>query len=180
MQSIFAQDRGFGVKVTDSVGKSQELYKGSYALVIGESDYQNPPWSKLPGVKDDVVAVKASLEKQGFTVQTHLNPSRRELLGIIEQFVSDYGFELNNRLVFYFAGHGDTQKAADGRDLGYLVPADAPSPSNKLEFLRKAITMNEIEAIAEKIQSKHALFIFDSCFSGTIFSTMKWRNPSST
>ena len=39
----------------------------------------------------------------------------------------------------------------------------SPSP-------KKAISMKEIESYALQIESKHALFIFDSCFSGSLFN----------
>jgi hypothetical protein len=36
--------------------------------------------------------------------------------------------------------------------------------------MQMAISMPEVEIFAKKIESRHALFIFDSCFSGTIFT----------
>lgn len=55
--------------------------------------------------------------------------------------------------------------------MGYIVPKDAPNPNiDKSGFLSKAIDMQMIEVYAKRIQSKHALFIFDSCFSGSIFA----------
>ncbi|MCY7377262.1 MAG: caspase family protein [Pyrinomonadaceae bacterium] len=70
--SVFAfaqQGRGAGnVRVkNEATGKTEDikLYKASHALVIGMSDYTNG-WQKLPGVKADVAAVQAALEKQGF------------------------------------------------------------------------------------------------------------------
>jgi len=79
--------------------------------------------------------------------------------------------------LIYFAGHGHTEALADGRELGYVVPADAPLPErNPQLFSRRAISMDEIEAKALRIRSKHALFIFDSCFSGSIFEVRAERN----
>lgn len=89
----------------------------------------------------------------------------------IHQFIHMYGQEMNSRVVFYFAGHGHTLRLAYGGDMGYIVPRDAPDPNkDKLEFLKKAIDMQQFEVFAKRIQSKHAIFIFDSCFSGSIFS----------
>ena len=61
----------------DQTGKSEtvKLYKASYALVIGVSDYTNG-WQSLPGVKKDVEAVAAALKEQGFAVTTVLNPKK--------------------------------------------------------------------------------------------------------
>jgi hypothetical protein len=38
--------------------------------------------------------------------------------------------------------------------------------------------MVQFETFAKDIQSKHALFVFDSCFAGTIFSTLRDRPPA--
>ena len=44
-----------------------ELYKGSYALVIGASNYQDNMWGDLSSVREDVTAVHQALEEQGFS-----------------------------------------------------------------------------------------------------------------
>ena len=55
--------------------------------------------------------------------------------------------------------------------MGYFVPADAPNPNlDRSGFLATSIDMQLIEVYAKQVQSKHALFLFDSCFSGSIFS----------
>lgn len=57
---------------------------------------------------------------------------------------------------------------ADGA--GYLVPSDAPNPrGNETNFLRKALPMSQILAWAREITARHVLFLFDSCFSGSVF-----------
>lgn len=165
-------NRGVRVTVRENNGQQRELklYDGSYALIVGESDYTNG-WEDLPGVKSDVPAVKAALEKHGFQVRILSDPSKSQLITGIQQFIDDYGYEFQNRLLIYFAGHGYTSTLADGRNVGYIVPVDAPlPPADKLGFERKAVDMRAIEAFAEQIRAKHALFIFDSCFSGKLVS----------
>lgn len=166
--AVFAQQRAeIVVEFADSHTRVA-LYKGSYALVIGVSDY-TAGWDDLPGVVSDTVAVKAALEKQGFKVRVVLNPTERELDTEIHYFIKANGFQPENRLLIYFAGHGHTETLADGRELGYIVPADAPSPQkDALGFKQKSISMDMIQAYARQIQSKHALFVFDSCFSGKL------------
>ena len=169
----FAQTRGASnVKVTDSKGKTREvqLYDGSYALVIGESKYTNG-WDVLDGVKTDVAEVRQVLENGGFTVEAEMNLTSDALQSRISRFVSDYGYAQNNRLLIYFAGHGHTAKSLDGRDLGYIIPVDTPLPDkDALGFKRRAIPMDTIQDYARRIEAKHALFIFDSCFSGKLVS----------
>ena len=180
--TAFAQtNRGAAnVKVKMTNGKTEEikLYDASYALVIGNGKYTSG-WDNLPGVASDVTAVKTVLENQGFTVETAENLASRDFSNRILQFIDDYGYEPNNRLLIYYAGHGHTLKSTgDGRDLGYVVPVDAPLPSkDELGFKRKAIPMDDILNFAKKIQSKHALFVFDSCFSGRLVSRGEIKVP---
>ncbi len=148
-----------------------QLYEGSYALVIGVSDYQNNAWVDLDSVGADVKAVRETLEEQGFAVETLMNPTESMLRDQFEDFIDAYGYEPENRLLFYYAGHGHTQERNE-RQFGYLVPADAPDPySNKRAFSRKALKMEQIRSWARQIESKHALFVFDSCFSGSVFQS---------
>ena len=161
--------RGLQVTIPGENGQPVKLYDASYALLIGVSDYTNG-WRKLPGVAADVKAVKAALEEQGFQVEVVSSPTGAQLRQAFEGFISKHGRTLGNRLLFYFAGHGHTLKLADERTMGYIVPADAPQPvKDRVGFEDKALDMQMIEVYAKKIQAKHALFMFDSCFSGSVF-----------
>lgn len=164
------QGRGVGVRVKDGQGREQQvqLYTGSYALLIGVSSYDNG-WNRLRGVNDDVPEVRNALERQGFVVEELRDPTRKEFREKLDEFTDKYGLSTGNRLLIYFAGHGHTMKAEDGRDLGYVVMRDAPLPgANLLQFQQRAISMDEVEVYARRIVSIHALFVFDSCFSGKL------------
>ncbi|MBC7795505.1 MAG: WG repeat-containing protein, partial [Pyrinomonadaceae bacterium] len=180
--NVFAQTRGAGnVKMKSADGKTREvkLYDGSFALVIGNSDYQSG-WDELTGVKSDVKAIGKTLERQNFKVEIAENLNAQQFDERVKQFINDYGYAPKNRLLIYYAGHGHTLKSAgDGRELGYIVPVDAPNPQkDELGFRRKAVSMDTIQTYAKQIQSKHALFIFDSCFSGKLVSRGKITVPS--
>ena len=163
----------FEVIVNDIEGQQHNLYEESYALVIGASEYTNG-WTKLPGVKHDIKAVSAMLIEQGFNVETVENPDHKKLERAFDIFIDNYGrakAHVNRRLLFYFSGHGYTHKQSYGQNMGYIVPVDAPNPNDDLSgFLNKAMDMQQVQTLALQIQSKHALFVFDSCFSGSIFS----------
>jgi hypothetical protein len=167
----FSSDRGISVvTVKNPEGKETRLYKESFALLIGVSDYVNG-WPKLPRVRKDIEEVRNALEKHGFITTVVMDPDRIQLVQAYEEFITRHGFDIDNRLLFYFAGHGHTVKQSYGEEMGYIVPADAPNPNNNKEiFLAKALDMQFIEVLAKRIQSKHALFLFDSCFSGSLFS----------
>ncbi|MDP2787963.1 MAG: SUMF1/EgtB/PvdO family nonheme iron enzyme [Pseudomonadota bacterium] len=145
------------------------LYGESHALVIGASDYHNG-WPKLPGVHDDIDAVGRALEKQGFAVSKVLNPAGDKLDKSIRRFIGQHGQKPDSRLLIYFTGHGYTMKPDAERQLGYLVPVDAPlADRDPGGFIEAALSMESLEGYAKQIRAKHALFVFDSCFSGSFF-----------
>ena len=89
------------VKIQIPDKRQVQLYKGSYALVIGASDYQDNSWGDLSSVREDVAAVRQALEEQGFLVETLLDPTEDALIDQINDFIDQYGYEQDNRLLFY-------------------------------------------------------------------------------
>ncbi|MBI5325226.1 MAG: caspase family protein [Ignavibacteriae bacterium] len=151
-------------------GQNVQLYNKSYALIVGEVHY-NKGWPALRGVQKDIDAVRESLEKQGFIVFTVIDADHKQIDATYRDFINKYGMDPENRLIFYFAGHGHTIKTSYGEEMGYIVPVDAANPNvDKASFLSYAMTMQQIEVYAKQIQAKHALFLFDACFSGSIFA----------
>lgn len=160
-----ADQRGVAV-IKDSSGSEVGFYKNSYALLIGVSDY-TAGWPDLESIPAELQAVEKILREFGFHVEMHLNADHQKLEDAIQDFINEYGFESGNRLLFFFAGHGETRQ---GGRKGYLVPADAPVPArDEKGFLQKALPMSQILAWARQIEAGHVLFLFDSCFSGTVF-----------
>lgn len=165
--------RGLSVRVKAPNGTEIELYGESHALVIGVSKYGGGAIRDLPGVERDLPEVRAVLENHGFQVKVLLNPTRRMMDEEINAFIDNFGQSPANRLLIYFAGHGSTQRLSDGREMGYILPADVLPTSDAQAFKRIAISMDAIEGYARRIESKHALFVFDSCFSGALFEALR-------
>jgi formylglycine-generating enzyme required for sulfatase activity len=163
-----AETRGVKrVEIKTQTGELIGLYEESHALVIGVSDY-TAGWPDLESVTKDVESVSAALEGQGFNVVRVLNPTKRELAAAFGDFIDQYGYDAENRLLFYYSGHGYTQEL-HGRPVGYLVPSDAPNPNeDRKGFSRKSLRMTQILSWSKQIEAKHALFLFDSCFSGSV------------
>ena len=156
------------VSVVDDDGGEVFSYGRSHALVIGVGRYSGG-WPSLESVDQEVTEVGDVLEQHGFDVRIVLDPSSEEMLDAFRSFINAHGYERDNRLLFYFAGHGHTRD--DGRK-GYLVPGEAPDPRrDEKGFLRAALPMTQVVAWAKAIEARHALFVFDSCFSGTVFKT---------
>lgn len=165
-----------GVARIDGVGASGPVladhYSASYALLVGVERYAHPGWNRLPTIPDELESVGAMLARQGFEVEMRHNLGGRALLDALSDFVADKGFDENNRLLIYFSGHGETVTQPDGRQMGYFVPADAPPyRADPRAFRTRALSMNRVMATAREIRSKHALFVFDSCFSGSLFQS---------
>ncbi len=167
-----------GVVMLDVAGEKVRLYGGSHALLVGNSDY-TAGWPDLESVPRELDQVQRALEAQGFQVDKRMNLNADAMKDAFEEFIATYGYEAENRLLFFYSGHGHTWNEAGQ---GYLVPADAPLPANDsghpaTEFLRKALHMSQVLAWSRQMTAKHALFLFDSCFSGTVFKTRSRQPP---
>ena len=169
-----AQTKGLSrVRLADGSGEELELYRQSYALIIGVSDY-TAGWPDLESVPGELEKLEKALVEQRFVVTKHLNPNAQQLKLAFDQFIHSYGYNPHNRLLFFFSGHGHTRN--EGRR-GYLVPSDAPVPrQDEIGFLRKSLGMNRILSWAREMEVRHALFLFDSCFSGTVFKVKALPN----
>ena len=175
---LFSQ-RGMRVTVHTAGGDALALYKDSYALIIGNGAYPvKNGWNPLPGAVKDVKEVAEVLEKQGFNVTLKIDVKKAEFNEAFSQFIYDFGKDPDNRLLFYYAGHGFTTKAATGEDLGYLVMLDTPSPTNAAKFDLYSVDMVKFVSDSKKIHAKHVLFMFDSCFSGTVLNLRNRVTPS--
>ena len=118
---LFSQ-RGVNVAIRTESGEAFDLYKDSYALVIGNGSYPaKNGWNPLSGAVNDVKEVAAVLERHGFDVTLKIDVTKAEFNKAFSDFIYKSGKDKDNRLLFYYAGHGYTTKSAIGEDLGYLV-----------------------------------------------------------
>ena len=163
-------------------------YNDSYALVIGNGTYPaKNGWKPLPSTVNDVKDVAEVLERHGFNVTLKIDITTTEFHKAFSDFIHEFGKDPNNRLLFYYAGHGYTTKSAIDEDLGYLVMLDTPPPENAAEFDLYSVDMVKFVSDSKKIHAKHVLFLFDSRFSATILNlrnqvtslhiTERIRNP---
>ena len=161
-----------GIQVIPRKGQPMYLYKDYHALVVGVSDYEY--WPDLPGAVRDAREVASSLKEIGFKVKLLLNSTSSQLRKAFNDLTYKVGREPDRAILFYFAGHGQTETLANQMKLGYIVPKDCPLLiSNPAGFVDKAISMKVIEAYALRINSKHVLMAFDSCFSGSVFASVR-------
>lgn len=131
---------------------------GKYALLIGNSDYQQRAegnsWTKLPNPANDVALVGRSLDAIGFEVTTVSNGTWQEMRDALTTFSNSIGDA--EIVVFYFAGHGFEY----GRR-NYLVPVDAGLSARSDEIDR---TFIEFEELAERLYNEGTtIFMLDAC-----------------
>jgi uncharacterized caspase-like protein len=152
------------VEVTTG-GGSHIIYQKSSALLIQASTYRNAnAWNPLPHVPLELEKVKAALKKQGFVVTELTDPTGAQLYPKINQFLSQ-AYDEKARAIVYYSGHGWTDKEGNG----YLVGVDAPDPQDP-SFRSSAISMEIIKSLGKISGARHTLFVFDSCYSGSIFA----------
>ena len=152
-------------------------YSGSYALLIGVSEYDDDFWdpSVLPNVQRYLKDMREALSKD-FRIVEVVNPKNTDLRNAIGKFLDTYGGRWSdNRLLIYFMGHGHTFFKEDPRNPGskkyegYLVSRNdvhVNSPQGERQFRTEAVPMSVVRDLARSIKAKHTLFILDACFSG--------------
>ena len=153
-----------GISLSQDVNNTN-IYDNSWALVVGINDYENVP--DLHYAVEDALAIKNMLINDlGFprnnvrylidkeASQSNINKELSKLLKSAGK---------NDRVVFYFAGHGETEELGleDG-DAGFLMPADAEAEN--LYFT--AIPMEDLKSVSKFSKAKHMLFLVDACYSG--------------
>ena len=130
---------------------------------------QSRSWPPLESVPRELDQLAVALREAGFRVDRTIDPTGQQLRSTIEEFIGKHGYQRGNRLLFFFSGHGYTM---DEGQRGYFVPSDTPDPAvDEIGFRRVAVSMQQVSTWARELTARHALFAFDSCFSGTIFAT---------
>ena len=144
--------------------KTEDIYDNSYALIIGIDKYQN--------VRSLDYAVKDAEDIQSMLVDRfHFKEDDIVLLkdeeatkaSIIQEFSNiTKQAGTNDRIIIFFAGHGETEDLPDGGEMGYLLPVDG----NKTDLYVSAIEMNAIQTMSLRSEAKHILYLIDACYGG--------------
>ena len=146
----------------ESPAQMKALYSRSVAVIIGINQYEK--WPGLEFATADARAVKAVLENSGFDEIVMIldgeATQRRILTELFDKLPKTV--EHNDRVLFYFAGHGQTEDLPGGGKRGYIIPVDADT----LNYASTAVSMEQIRSLSSRIPAKHLLYVMDSCYSG--------------
>ena len=157
----------------DSPLLMKDLYGKSFAVVIGINNYEK--WPSLEFAVADAGAVREKLEDTGFdeitTILDKEATQRRILTELFHELPKKVG--RNDRVMFYFAGHGQTETLPGGGKKGYIIPVDADMSN----YSSTAISMEQVRSLSRRIPAKHILFVMDSCYSGLGLSRSAGISP---
>jgi peptidoglycan/xylan/chitin deacetylase (PgdA/CDA1 family)/uncharacterized caspase-like protein len=146
-------------------------YRESWAVIVGVNDYQS--WPKLRYAVNDANGVEDTLvNKFGFQhdhIRKLINgdATRQRIMQVLgDEFTDGNKVKREDRVFFFFAGHGATRTFADGRQIGFLIPVDA----DRDNYYSTAISMTQLRDASDLIAAKHIYFVMDSCYSGLALS----------
>ena len=153
---------GFALSATLDI---DNIYDNSWALVVGINKYENV--KPLHYAIEDAIAVKNMLindfgfPRSNVNVLLNNEATQNNIKKQLDALVrSSKG---NDRVVFYFAGHGQTETLGlEDTDMGFLLPVEADEENLYLT----AIPMDELKRISERSKAKHMLFLVDACYGG--------------
>ena len=148
-----------------------------HALLIGNSNYKDPRWPQLEDIPLQLDALQGGL-LQGHhfdTVEVEKDLETEQLRARLYNFLQKYGNDSDARLFIYYAGHGYTEPILVRNEYrGYITGTDTPALNGTSQAYdaarRNAIPMSAIRQPVEDALAKSILFVFDSCFAGTIFT----------
>jgi CHAT domain-containing protein len=158
-------------------------YDASWAVVIGINNYSNGIRPLMYAVRDADGVARLLVEELGFAKERVLvvldSPIAMEeppytvvaaqaTKKIIERLLED---ELpkktgpDDRVLIFYAGHGERRPMPVGEPRGYLVPADAHAGE-----WHTYIKMDDVLDAGDLCRAKHVFYLLDACYSGLAFS----------
>jgi len=147
--------------------KPPELYKKSWAVVIGVNKYKH--WPKLDYAVSDASSIADKLHKDlGFEKENIIElyddkATRENITEVLGYTLADpKKVGKDDRVFIFYAGHGATRQLPSGKNLGYLIPVDAEFD----KYQTKSISMSMLNDFSALIPAKHVYFVMDSCYSG--------------
>ncbi len=150
------------VKLVTTAGASAPVadFQRSLAVVIGINDYRQgiPPLRTARADAERLAQILTDHHAYETLLYTEDVTSARLISLLQHDLPQQVGG--NDRLLFYFAGHGIALDGDDG-PAGYLVPQDAQI-NVRDSFLPMQIVHDALTALA----CRHCLVILDCCFSG--------------
>jgi hypothetical protein len=145
----------------------RDAFDRSVALILGVNAYRRG-LRCLKTAVPDATSIGALLEWHHDFIQVlrcDEDVTRDEVRSLLGRgFEDQLGSPITerDRLLVYFAGHGDSLPSEHGPD-GHLLLADA-DPADPRTFF----AMSELRTLLDELPCRHVLLVLDCCFAGTI------------
>jgi len=158
--------------------ETQNIYDNSWALVIGIDKYQNV--KKLNYAVDDAESIKEILEdsfhfpSDNISILINEEATKQNILKSFSEITKNA--KSNDRVLVFFAGHGDTMDLPGGGEKGYLIPVEGDAE----ELYLTSIPMDELREIALMSEAKHMLYLVDACYGGIAAVGSRGLEPQKT
>jgi TolB-like protein len=149
----------YGLAVT-----TEDIYDNSYALIIGIDKYENVQNLNY-AVKDaesiqDILVNTFNFSKDNVRLLKNEDATKQNILQAFSDITTKT--EDRDRVLIYFAGHGETMDLPDGGEMGYLLPVDGDDENLYIS----SIGMAELKNISLMSKAKHILYLVDACYGG--------------
>ncbi|MEM7118972.1 MAG: caspase family protein [Chloroflexota bacterium] len=136
-------------------------FERKIAIIIGIQSYRNsiPPLSTP--INDGEKLASVLQETFGYRTLFLKDASGEAIRKLLAEQLPRV-IRPNDRLLFYFAGHGVAQESDSGPN-GYMVPVDGDPLRTEETYL----AMADVNQWLEALPCRHLLVILDCCFAGT-------------
>ena len=157
---------------------TEDIYDNSYALVIGINRYENI--KRLNYAVKDAKFIKYVLmhdynfKRENIVLLINENATYSKIRSEFSK-ISKLA-DVNDRVLIYFAGHGQTMNLPGGGEKGYLLPYEV----NLDDLYLTGLPMDELKNIALISKAKHILYLIDACYGGMAAIGTRGLNPETT
>ena len=143
---------------------TEDIYDNSYALIIGIDKYQNVQPLNY-AVKDaesiqDILVNTFDFPEDNVTLLKNEEATKQNILKSFSEITKKA--EDSDRVLIFFAGHGETMDLPEGGEKGYLIPVEGDSE----DLYLTGLPMEELRQIALISRAKHMLYLVDACYGG--------------
>ena len=131
-----------------------------YALLIGNSQYDDEGWDDLVSPINDINAIEDTLNKKFVfeKILTVKNGTKKEIFNAFKNLSKIT--TTNDYVLIYYSGHGETKATQ-----AYWVPKDGSAEWGNGDW----ININELNIFLTQIKAHHLAVMVDSCYVGGKF-----------
>ena len=157
---------------------TEDIYDNSWALIIGIDKYESV--RKLNyAVKDaesiqDILLNTFEFPSDNITLLVDEKANKQSILQSFSNITKNANE--NDRVVIFFAGHGETMDLPEGGEMGYLLPVDG----ERKDLYLSSIGMDELKKISLMSKAKHVLYLVDACYGGIAAIGSRGLEPETT